>query len=633
MKKLFSFILLTVLLTSCGTKPPVINNEIEYEKVYVKDGEISLWGEYNGVVEALNSANLSAKIWGKVVLLNKEVWDNVTVWELVAKVDSDEAKISLTQAQDTLTYLESLYNSTENSFNSQIQAMEEWIKQINNNIKIAKTNLWGLETWIEDTENINTSRLEEAKKWIQTAEINLDNLKEKLENTESIYLQKEKDIYWSVKPNLNWAKILLEKWMIFIDEFYGLTEKNKNQNDSYEDNISSKNPSYKISLIKSFEELNPKINSWKEKVENYSFNENDFKKEETYALLKETETILWETRELFSSSFNALDNTNTSTYLPASVLSKVKDWNTEFQKEIEKTLINIEWGKVIWIKGLIQNVDNLYKQKQLDTDALNKGIEAATATFERANKSYETLTAANTWKINEITTKKEISETQIDLAKNELNSTLLKIESLKSQKESNLNQIQTQIRWLKANKSTASVMVNNANVYIPFSWIITQKFAEIGEVKWWGMPLYRISDDKELKIKVFIPESKIKEISKWDKVSVYIKGLDKNFEGEINKVSPIVDALSKRGEVEIKVNNENQEIKLWMYANITLKWETVSGLKVPYNSIKYMYGQPYVVKLNEEWKKEKINIEVQKCNTNFCIIKWNLKNTDQLINY
>jgi hypothetical protein len=46
---------------------------------------------------------------------------------------------------------------------------------------------------------------------------------------------------------------------------------------------------------------------------------------------------------------------------------------------------------------------------------------------------------------------------------------MLKIDSLKAQKESNLNQIRTQIRGLKANQSTASVMINNANIYVPFA--------------------------------------------------------------------------------------------------------------------------------------------------------------------
>jgi hypothetical protein len=44
------------------------------------------------------------------------------------------------------------------------------------------------------------------------------------------------------------------------------------------------------------------------------------------------------------------------------------------------------------------------------------------------------------------------------------------------------------------------------------------------------MPIYTIADDKDLKVKVYIPESKIKEIKLNDKVNVYIKALNKSAE-------------------------------------------------------------------------------------------------------
>lgn len=633
MKKLFSLIILTTILTSCGSKHDVINNEIEYQTYKVETWEISLWGEYNGVIESSNTALLSAKTPWKVVNLSKEVWDKVSTWELVARVDSDQAQISFTQAKDSLSYLQNLYSSTENSFDSQIRAMEEGLKQIQNNIKIAETNLSWVTTWLSDAESINTSRLEEAKKWIKSAEINLANYKEQLSNTISIYTQKEKDIYNSLKPAFSWTKITLENAMVYIDETYGITSKNQNLNDSFEDNISSKNPKYKLNVISEYKELSPIFSEWKKKIEAYSFDENNLKQAETYTLLKETETLLGKFRQLFDNNFKSLDNTTPGGWLNATALSKLKSASSTFQSKIEKSLINVEGGIVTWIKWSIQNIDNLNKQKQLDTSSLNKAIEAATTGLEGAKKSYETLKASTTWTINEITTKKEVSQTQIEVAKNELNTTMLKIDSLKAQKESNLNQIRTQIRGLKANQSTASVMINNANIYVPFAWVVTHKTAEVWEVKWAWMPIYTIADDKDLKVKVYIPESKIKEIKLNDKVNVYIKALNKSAEWKITKISPIVDASSKRWEVEIKISNDNREIKLWMYANITLEWKKVSWIKIPYNAIKYQYGEGYVIILDENSHKKKEHIKIEKCNQNFCVITWNITTNDKLINY
>lgn len=633
MKKFFSLVILMTILTSCGSKHEIINNEISYQTYNIETWEISLGWEFNGVIESSNTALLSAKNPWKVVNLLKEVWDVVTTWELIAKVDSDQAQISYTQAKDSLSYLQNLYRSTENSFNSQIKASEEGLKQIQNNIKIAETNLSWVKTGLSDAETINNSRLEEAQKWIKSAEINLANYEEQLKNTNSLYSQREKDIYNSLKPAFTGTKITLENAMVYIDETYWITDKNQSLNDSFEDNLSSKNPKHKLEVISKYRDLAPIFETWKKKADGYTYDENNLKKEETYTLLKETEMLLGKFRDLFNENFKSLDNTTPGTGLNSTALTALKTTSSTFQWNIERTLINVEGGVVTWIKGSIQNIDNLNKQKQLDTSSLTKAIEAAKTGLESAKKAYETLKASSNWTINEITTRQEVSKTQIEMAKNELNTTLLQIDSLKAQKESNLSQISSQIRNLKANQSTASVMINNANIYVPFTWVVTHKSAEIGEVKGAWMPIYTIADDKDLKVRVYIPENKIKEIKLNDKVNVYVKAIDKSVEWKITKVSPIVDASSKRWEVEIKISNSEKEIKLWMYANITLEWKKISWIKIPYSSIKYQYGEGYVIILDENSEKKKESVKVEKCNQTFCIVTWNITTNDKLINY
>jgi hypothetical protein len=70
-----------------------------------------------------------------------------------------------------------------------------------------------------------------------------------------------------------------------------------------------------------------------------------------------------------------------------------------------------------------------------------------------------------------------------------------------------------------------------------------------------------------------------------------------------------------------------------MYANITLEWKKVSWIKIPYNAIKYQYGEGYVIILDENSHKKKEHIKIEKCNQNFCVITWNITTNDKLINY
>ena len=121
----------------------------------------------------------------KNYFFRKKYWDDVYIWEKLVSLDSNEAKIWYTTAWNIISNLKELKNSTSNTYDEQIKAMEFKIAQALNSLD------W-VNTWIEDTKNISKSQLENQTAIINTATISLKTAEIKLsENKKNLLLQKE----------------------------------------------------------------------------------------------------------------------------------------------------------------------------------------------------------------------------------------------------------------------------------------------------------------------------------------------------------------------------------------------------------------------------------------------------------
>jgi hypothetical protein len=81
---------------------------------------------------------------------------------------------------------------------------------------------------LKDTINITNSQLETAKVGVETAKVNL-------EHTRTVLDTKEKHVYDNSKDAIVSAVILDINILNFVDSLLGITDDNKDKNDSFED--------------------------------------------------------------------------------------------------------------------------------------------------------------------------------------------------------------------------------------------------------------------------------------------------------------------------------------------------------------------------------------------------------------
>lgn len=634
-------ILSTMLVSSCSKEEIVVKKH--FNTAIVESGSINEGNSYVGYTDSFDTIMLAAKMWGKIVSINKEVWDKVSPNELVAQLDWTEAKTGFSSSNDIINQLEILKSSTSLTFDKQILAAGEKVKQVQNSIDMASIGIVWTTTWLSDIQNITREQLktvqmqiEQAKTWFETAKLNLENNQDSLD-------QKKIDIYNNSKSAISNANNLAVSLIDFLDYLYGVTDADRYKNDSFEVYLWAKNTSIKTDGENQLRILISKFNTLK----NLPLDTN----ENIEASLNNYNSLFsGDVRNLLKITYSLLENSISSSSFPDSTINTYKTQITTFQNNLESVILTVQWNYFLGLKGSIDSISSFRKESKNWIDMLKKQVDLAQKQIATLNQTYLQYKAMASGQITDISTKKQISAAQKSLAQNQLSEALSSIEALKQQKESSLTQIDAQIAQIQAGKNDAAVMIDNAKVISPISWVIIKKMSEVWQVVWWGMPVIVVATNSDIKVMISIPDEVKQNTFIWDKLSVEIEWQDKQVEWIITNILPTLDPITKKTQVEIKISNPDNKIKIGSYVKVYLSDSKTSaklGLIIPNKAIVSDMLVPgvYIIVTEQsdcndstsencipkEVKKAKfVNIKIIKQNDNFSLIEW-LKLGDKII--
>ncbi len=623
MKKKYLLLWLVFLLfiNSCSEEKKYIVKKY-YNTSEVKSGNLESIKNFVWYTDSFDNIVLWAKIWWKVVSMNKEVGDSVRDWEIIRTLDWIEAKTWYNSSENIINQLNLLKNLTSETYDKQILQAEEKLKQIQNWIDMA--NIWvsWSNNWLNDIKNITEEQLKTASSQIEQAQIWLETAKTNLENNKNILKQKEEDIYNNSKNAIENANVVLSNIIDFLDNLYGVTNQNKYKNDSYEIYLWAKNTTLKTNwenelryiISKKEEVINLKTDS-KENIEN---------------TLKEYNNLFSnELRNILKNTYKVMENSISSSSFSDATINTYKTQITWLQWNLEKIILTVSWNYFLWLKWSIDNIENFKKESKNQIDMLEKQVSIREKQIDTLKQTYNQYKAQWNWQVTDINTKKQISEKQKELAQNQLSEAKLAIETLKKQKESSLKQIDAEISQVKASQNDASVMIENTKIISPISWIITKKLSEIWQIVWPGTPIYNISTNNEIKVVIWVDEETKKIININDKVKIEINWLSWTLTWEIVNILPTIENITKKQNIEIKINNSQKNIKIWEYVKVFIEnKKNVSeneNIVIDNKAILQNFWIPWVYVLEEkDWKKivKFKNIEILNSNDYLSEVKW-----------
>lgn len=186
----------------------------------------------------------------------------------------------------------------------------------------------------------------------------------------------------------------------------------------------------------------------------------------------------------------------------------------------------------------------------------------------------------------------EMDKTQLMQARIQLENAKVNYERLKALKETNsvsdqqFDQVKTQYDVLQSN---VDFLEENTRLVSPINGIVTGKYFENGEM-YSGAPNTQVGKAAIVSLMQIDPLKAVVNISETYFPNVY-EGMKTNvkldiyqgktFTGEVYRIYPTLDPLSRTFKVEIKLNNKGEKLRPGMFSRVSLDLGTYKTVVVP----------------------------------------------------
>jgi membrane fusion protein (multidrug efflux system) len=153
-----------------------------------------------------------------------------------------------------------------------------------------------------------------------------------------------------------------------------------------------------------------------------------------------------------------------------------------------------------------------------------------------------------------------------------------------------------QLKQAQAALDMAKVTLDKATIKSPINGVVAQKYVDQGNMAGPSTPLVRIVQIDTLKVTGGVSERYLPQLVS-GKTPVNIKTdayPQDEFEGMVYKVGVAVDPVTRTGEVEIRVPNQDRRLNPGMFARMTIVLSQKECVVVPDSALIREYDNEYV---------------------------------------
>jgi RND family efflux transporter MFP subunit len=242
------------------------------------------------------------------------------------------------------------------------------------------------------------------------------------------------------------------------------------------------------------------------------------------------------------------------------------------------------------------------KRSESDTLRARSEVQRAQSVFDAARLTYERLSTVSKSRPNL-------------LAQQEVDDALAKMQVADAQvsaAKAGLAVAEEQAHVQEAAEARVKTMAEYATITVPFSGVITKRFADKGAMIQAGtasqtqaMPVVRLSAIDHLRLVLPVPESAVPRIRIGGTVAVKVPTLNQTFEGRVARFSGKVDPATRTMETEVDTANPRFLLKPGMYASTELELDRrANAVTVPVQAITRKEGKTLVLLVNQQRKLE-----------------------------
>jgi len=191
---------------------------------------------------------------------------------------------------------------------------------------------------------------------------------------------------------------------------------------------------------------------------------------------------------------------------------------------------------------------------------------------------------------NILATTIEQTARQAEATKNNMEAEYARAQRLRKENAMSQQQfdaIQTQVTQARAAFASAQSMLNDAQVTAPISGIIGKRYYEAGDMASPAMPLVSIVQMKNVKMILDATEEDLGKLAVGQEAEISVRSYaDEVFKGKVQKISPVLDAITRLATVEVLIPNSDMKLKPGMFARaVVITGVLENVLVVPRHSV------------------------------------------------
>jgi RND family efflux transporter MFP subunit len=138
-----------------------------------------------------------------------------------------------------------------------------------------------------------------------------------------------------------------------------------------------------------------------------------------------------------------------------------------------------------------------------------------------------------------------------------------------------------QLEQAEAGLTSAQSMLKDATVAAPISGIIGKRYYEDGDMANMAVPLVSIVQMERVKTRFDATEEDMGKLALEQTAYITVRSFpDRRFEGQIIKISPVLDPLTRMASIEVLLDNKDKLLKPGMYADIEVITGTLENVIV-----------------------------------------------------
>jgi membrane fusion protein, multidrug efflux system len=168
---------------------------------------------------------------------------------------------------------------------------------------------------------------------------------------------------------------------------------------------------------------------------------------------------------------------------------------------------------------------------------------------------------------------------------------------------------QAQLADAKARVGAAEKNLANATIRSPFAGIIAEKSVSPGDIVAPGAAMFTVIDPRSLKVEGSVPTSALADVRVGSTVLFQVNGSDRELEGRVTRISPMVDPQTRQVSLLATVPNAQNALVAGLYISGRVAVEKRIGVMVPEKAVDQTGVSPFVVRL-KGGKVERVEVQL-----------------------